>query len=401
MVPKGWSVQCVGNLFDVQLGKMLNQEAKEKFPQYKYLGNSNVKWGCFDFSDLKMMHFSQKDISKFSLEVDDILMCEGGEVGRCTIWEGSEETIFYQKALHRLRSNGKIIPKFFQFYMEKIAGTKLLDDYSTKTSIAHLTQEKLVTLPVRLPPLTEQKKIAKILSTWDKAISTAGELLANSQLQKKSLMQQLLTGKKRLLAEGGRRFKGEWKPLCLSKIAVVVMGSSPKSEAYNEIGNGLPLIQGNADIKNKLSEPRVYTSEITKECEPNDILLSVRAPVGAVALSRHKACIGRGITAIRANKNYNQSFIYQWLLWFEPQWVSLAQGSTFESVNSDDIKSLKVLIPEYEEQQKIADALSKHDQEISTLQQQLAAFKNEKTALMQQLLTGRRRVRVEKNISKG
>lgn len=248
-------------------------------------------------------------------------------------------------------------------------------------------------LKIAVPPYQEQKKIAQILSAWDKAITTTEKLLANSQQQKKALMQQLLTGKKRLLDRNGVRFKGRWKPLGLSKIAVVVMGSSPKSEAYNESGIGLPLIQGNADIKNRLSEPRVYTSEITKECEPNDILLSVRAPVGAVALSRHKACIGRGIAAIRANKNYSQSFIYQWLLWFEPQWISLSQGSTFESVNSDDIKSLKVLIPEYEEQQKIADALSKVDQEIFALQQQLAALKNEKKALMQQLLTGKRRVK--------
>src|SRR5690606_16499766 len=169
-------------------------------------------------------------------------------------------------------------------------------------------------IQVPVPTLTEQKKIAQILSAWDKAINTTEQLLANSQQQKKALMQQLLTGKKRLLDTNGVRFSGEWKSYHLSHVAVIVMGSSPKSEAYNENGIGLPLLQGNADIKNRISAPRVFTSEITKECEIGDILLSVRAPVGTVAISEHKACIGRGIAALHAKPNFDQSFIYQFLL---------------------------------------------------------------------------------------
>ena len=249
-------------------------------------------------------------------------------------------------------------------------------------------------LKIAVPPYPEQKKIAQILSTWDQAITTTEQLLANSQQQKKALMQQLLTGKKRLLDKNGVRFSGEWKSYHLSHVAVIVMGSSPKSEAYNENGIGLPLLQGNADIKNRISAPRVFTSEITKECEIGDILLSVRAPVGTVAISEHKACIGRGIAALHAKPNFYQSFIYQFLLWFEPKWGSLSQGSTFESINSDDIKNLKIKVPNFGEQQKIAAVLSTADQEISALQQKLDALKQEKKALMQQLLTGKRRVLV-------
>ncbi|MFN6064002.1 MAG: restriction endonuclease subunit S, partial [Bacteroidota bacterium] len=93
---------------------------------------------------------------------------------------------------------------------------------------------------------------------------------------------------------------GEWRPEKLSIIAEVIMGSSPSSSFYNENRIGLPLLQGNADIKNRLSAPRIYTTEVTKECEIDDILLSVRAPVGTVAKSLHNACIGRGISALRA-----------------------------------------------------------------------------------------------------
>ncbi|WDL82648.1 restriction endonuclease subunit S [Aeromonas bestiarum] len=279
-----------------------------------------------------------------------------------------------------------IMSPYIQYQVQQEASTQAQPSLSLK-QVGDFT--------IALPPLNEQKRIAKILSTWDKAINTTEQLLANSQRQKKGLMQQLLTGKKRLLDSNGMRFSGEWRPYNLSDIAIIIMGSSPKSEAYNEDGVGLPLLQGNADVKNRKSAPRIFTSEITKECAIGDILLSVRAPVGTVAISEHKACIGRGIAAIKAKRKFDQDFIYQWLLWFEKRWCSLSQGSTFESINSDDIKQLIIRVPDFGEQVKIAAVLSTADQEITALQQKLAALKQEKKALMQQLLTGKRRVKVE------
>ncbi|EGN75577.1 restriction endonuclease S subunit [Idiomarina sp. A28L] len=389
MLPEGWKLQVVGVLFDVQLGKMLNKAAKEKEPQLKYLTNFNVRWGSFDTSRLNTMYFSEREQEKFGLKSGDIILCEGGEVGRCAIWLGTDFPCYYQKALHRLRTKGDILPEYFQAYMASIAGSKLLDDYTSRTSIAHLTREKLVELPVKVPPLPEQKKIAQILSTWDNAISASERLLENSQQRKKALMQQLLTGKKRLPGFERKFIDNE-----LSNIADMTMGTSPKSESYNEYGGGLPVIQGNADIKYRKSSPRIFTSEITKTCSPNDILLSVRAPVGSVAISGHEACIGRGICSIRAKNGNNQNYLYQWMLWYEPRWSSLSQGSTFESVNSKDIKSLKITIPAVDEQKAIANVLTTADQEIDALHKRISHLKQEKKALMQQLLTGKRRVQV-------
>jgi type I restriction enzyme S subunit len=245
-------------------------------------------------------------------------------------------------------------------------------------------------LKIGTPEISEQQKIAQIISTWDKAIEKLEGLIAAKLKRKKALMQHLLTGNVRLPG-----FSGEWKNVMLSSLANVTMGSSPKSGAYNEDGVGLPLIQGNADIKNRLSSPRIYTAEITKECKPKDILMSVRAPVGAIAKSIHHACIGRGICAVTAKNGVDQQFLYYWLLAFESRWESLSQGSTFESVNSSDIKSLTIEIPiEETEQQKIATVLSVADNEINTHQNQLTALKQQKTGLMQQLLTGKKRVKL-------
>lgn len=203
-------------------------------------------------------------------------------------------------------------------------------------------------------------------------------------------MQQLLTGKKRLPG-----FVGAQTTLHLSEIVKITMGSSPKSSAYNQIGDGLPLLQGNADISNRQSSPRIYTSEVTKECQIGDILLSVRAPVGTVARSIHKACIGRGIASLRSKESSDIEFIYQYMLFMEPKWASLSQGSTFESVNSDDIKRLEVLVPSLEEQRAIAAVLVTADEEIEALEQRINNLKLQKKALMQQLLTGKKRVKIE------
>jgi type I restriction enzyme S subunit len=253
-----------------------------------------------------------------------------------------------------------------------------------------LGQNEFASLAIKLPSVGEQQKIAQILSTWDKAIEKLAALIAAKQKRKKAMMQQLLTGKKQF--DG---FYGTWKETALSHIANVTMGSSPKSEAYNENSAGLPLIQGNADIKNRFSAPRIHTTEVTKECKPEDILMSVRAPVGAIAKSIHHACIGRGICSISARNGVDQQFLYHWFLAFEPKWASLSQGSTFESVNSADIKSLAIYMPiEEMEQQKISSVLSAADKEIENHQKQLDALKQQKKGLMQQLLTGKKRVEV-------
>ncbi|HBS25717.1 MAG TPA: restriction endonuclease subunit S, partial [Gammaproteobacteria bacterium] len=154
------------------------------------------------------------------------------------------------------------------------------------------------------------------------------------------------------------------------------------------------------DIKNRISAPRVYTSEITKECLRDDILLSVRAPVGEVSRSIHNACIGRGISAIRAKECSVQEYIYQWLLNFEPKWIRLSQGSTFEAVNSNDIRTLRICVPPKDEQTAIAAILSDADRETELLTQQLTQLKSEKSALMQQLLTGKRRVKITKEVAR-
>lgn len=178
---------------------------------------------------------------------------------------------------------------------------------------------------------------------------------------------------------------GDWEEKTLESVSKIIMGTSPSSTSYNTNGIGLPLIQGNADIKNKFSAPRVFTSEITKECIVDDILLSVRAPVGTVAKSLHNACIGRGISAIRSSSNNSQEYLYQWLLSYESSWGNISQGGIFDAVNSDEIKQLLLPITSPLEQQKIASCLSSLDDLITAHTQKLKALQQHKKGLMQNL----------------
>ena len=405
MVPKGWAHTTFEKHIDCLTGYAFSStEYSAEEHDIRLLRGDNIEPGKLRWINAKRWPRNvQENMDKyFLLEGDFVIALDrtwisgGLKVAEVTC---DDLPCLLVQRVARIRAKKTLAQGLLRQYFSGYKFERYVKLTQTATAVPHISPNDIKQFSLLLPPIAEQKKIAQILSTWDKAISVTEKLLANSQQQKKALMQQLLTGKKRLLDENGVRFSGEWCTCTLSEVAHIIMGSSPKSEAYNDNGLGLPLIQGNADIKCRVSCPRVYTSDITKECTPGDILLSVRAPVGTVALSQHKACIGRGISAIKSKRKMSQSFLYQWFLWFEPKWCYLSQGSTFESINSDDIKTLKLSVPNFEEQQKIAAVLSAADVEISTLEKKLACLKDEKKALMQQLLTGKRRVKVDEAVA--
>lgn len=177
-----------------------------------------------------------------------------------------------------------------------------------------------------------------------------------------------------------------WSVKKISEVAVVTMGASPSSTSYNDDKIGLPLIQGNADCANRKTKPRIYTSEITKKCKVGDIIMTVRAPVGAISKSNHVACIGRGVCAI--DSKINNEFLYQSLVYHENSWGKLSQGSTFEAVSGSDIKGFKISVPPLKEQEKIAEILSTWDSAIEKQEQLIEKKKEFKKGLMQILLSG-------------
>jgi len=239
-----------------------------------------------------------------------------------------------------------------------------------------LGQERFLKSKITLPPIAEQRKIAAILTTQDRVIELKEKRLAEKQRQKKYLMHRFFVD-----ANG--------KKIRLGQIANVIMGQSPSSTSYNEQMEGMPLIQGNGDVEGRNTHPRMYTTQPTKMCKKGDILISVRAPVGSVSRSSMNACIGRGMCAVDAG--IYQNYVYQYLIYFEDKWGKVSQGSTFESISGDEIRKLKILIPD--NMQHIEKILSTADNEIELFQKDIAQEKQKKKALMQLLLTGIVRVK--------
>lgn len=155
----------------------------------------------------------------------------------------------------------------------------------------------------------------------------------------------------------------EWETAKLDDVAEIILGQSPKGEYYNESGDGPPFLQGSKNFGNKYPTLERYCSQPKRVAEAGDVLISVRAPPGPVNIAPEKLCIGRGVTALRANEGPND-FLYYYLKFFEPRWDQLAGGTTFKSINKSDLQSLEIPYPPLEQRKQIAETLAKFDQKI-------------------------------------
>ncbi|MEH2166741.1 MAG: restriction endonuclease subunit S [Nostoc sp.] len=198
-IPKYWSVELVGEVFDMQLGKMLSKASKKGHNPYPYLANRHIQWERIDITNLEWMDFNSQEREKFVLLSGDLLVCEGGESGRTAIWKGELENCYFQKAIHRLRPKDyRIIPEYMLRFMRWAYDYALLTELTSKTSITHLTSEKFAILPISLPPTEEQQRIIQVFERHEERIINKETRLEKLKLLKKGLMSDLLTGRVRV-----------------------------------------------------------------------------------------------------------------------------------------------------------------------------------------------------------
>lgn len=321
------------------------------------------------------------------LSKGDLLFAGSGEtkeeIGKCVAFVGEEEA--YAGGDIVIFTPNKGSSRFFGYLFNSPIIAHQKASKGQGDAIVHISSSALSSIRVPLPPtLTEQESIAEALSYTDAFIESLEQLIAKKRQIKQGAMQELLTGKRRLPG-----FSKEWETKPLGDVAEITMGQSPSSANYNSKGEGLPLIQGNADIFNRKTIKRVFTTEITRRGKCGDIIMSVRAPVGEVSRAEFDICLGRGVCAIR----YSNNFLYHTLISKESTWAKLSKGSTFDSVNSADVKAFDIELPtDSAEQEAIATILSDMDAEITALEEKLAKARQIKQGMMQELLTGRTRL---------
>ena len=164
-----WVHAKLGDYIDSNLGKMLDQN-KNKGDFHPYLGNSNVRWGYFDLENLSLMKFEEHESDRYGIRKGDLIICEGGEPGRCAIWEDDVPNMKIQKALHRVRPLPGLTSEYLYYWFLYFGRTGQLDAYFTGTTIKHLTGKALSELPIEIPPIDEQKHISMVLGSLDTKI---------------------------------------------------------------------------------------------------------------------------------------------------------------------------------------------------------------------------------------
>ncbi len=291
---------------------------------------------------------------------------------------------FGSTEFHVLRAKENTDPKFI-YYLTRTDAFRAKGTMNMQGSAGHrrVTTDFIQIYKINTPPLPEQQKIAKILSTWDKAISTTERLIENSTQQKKALMQQLLTGKKRLLDNEGKRFEGEWEEGKLADFAKIKKGKALSSKDLKE--GSYPVIAGGK------SSPYTH-SDFTHE---NIITVSASgAYAGYIAFFPYKIWAS-DCSVVEPKGDNNIKYLYYWLSNQQQKIYTLQSGGAQPHIYPRDLESMKISIPSCIEQQKIATVLTNAHKEIELLEQQLADLQQEKKALMQVLLTGKKRVVVD------
>lgn len=384
-----WEKVKLGEVTESCLGKMLDQK-KNKGSYKPYLANVNVRWGFFDLDNLQEMRFEDDEDEKYGIKYGDLIICEGGEPGRCAIWKEQIPNMKIQKALHRVRVHD-IMDFRFVYYWFLLAGKQgALKQYYTGATIMHMSGQKLKEVLIDKPPLIVQQRIGAYLETFD-------NLIENNQKQIKLLEEAAQRLYKEWFVD--LRFPGyenckivdgvpvEWKKKKLDEIADVIMGQSPKSEFYNKEHKGLPFHQGVGSYGARFVQDDTYSTSFTKVAEANSILFSVRAPVGRLNITKNKIVIGRGIAAINSKSGFQSYLFYALKERFFKDDI-LGNGAIFASISKNELLNQVFVIPDAKimsAYEKIAAAL---DKKIEVVDMQLQQLVEARDRLLPKLMNG-------------
>lgn len=415
MVPKGWSHTTFEKHIDCLTGYAFSStEYSAEEHDIRLLRGDNIEPGKLRWINAKRWPRNvQENMDKyFLLEGDFVIALDrtwisgGLKVAEVTC---DDLPCLLVQRVARIRAKKTLAQGLLRQYFSGYKFERYVKLTQTATAVPHISPNDIKQFSLLLPPIAEQKKIAQILSTWDKAISVTEKLLANSQQQKKALMQQLLTGKKRLLDENGVRFSTEWEFKRISEIATRVQRKNDAAEH--------PILTISS-LSGFVRQDERYSRYMAGESVKNYILLkkgefaynkgnSKTYEFGCIFdLEAYEAGLVPHVYVCFRLKNGLSHRYFKYLFeadYLKPQLGALVntgvRNNGLLNIKPTEFMQTKVPVPCFEEQESIADMLYNSSRTIRVLQDKLACLKDEKKALMQQLLTGKRRVKVDEAVA--
>ena len=349
-----WSVRPLCEVADFVLGKMLDQ-AKNRGEPLPYLANINVRWGSFDLTDLREMRFGSHEIERYSLRSGDIVMCEGGEPGRCALWKDQIENMMIQKALHRIRSRQGLNNTFLYYAFRQIGQSNGFAPFLTGATIKHLPREQLAKIPVSFPALKEQKTIAAILNTYDDLIAINQRRIAlledtARRLYREWFVHLRFPGHASVPVQDGVP-QGWHKTPITEQTSFFNRGIAPK---YDETAKGLVInqkcIRGG---RISLAPARRQSKDVKPDrlLIKGDVLINstgtgtlgrvaqVRTPIQHCTVDTH-------VTIARPSDEYSSTYFGQALLNLEPIFSEMGKGATNQlELSRSDIGAVEIWQP--------------------------------------------------------
>ena len=391
-----WKECKLGDYCDFQNGYAFKSSEFKTNGEYKIVKIKELKDGLVKFFDdsASVDIHDIKEFEKYKIYRNDVLFALTGDpvskpnplswVGRVSIYRSDENALLNQRTC-KIKKSERIDNKFLYYYFRQWENFYALASKATgSASQANISTNTIADTIIKLPPLSTQQKIARILTSLDDKIELNNKINDNLEQQAQALFKNWFVDFEPF---GGKMPEG-WKVGKLSDIAEITMGQSPDGKSYNENGIGTVFYQGRAEFGTRFPTRRLFTTEPKRMAKKFDTLMSVRAPVGDTNIANEDCCIGRGLAAIHS-KDEHQSFVHYTVVSLRPQLdVFNGEGTVFGCINRDALNNMEIIIPAKNELDKFEQIVASLDADIYNRSEENDRLQIIRDTLLPKLMNG-------------
>ena len=398
---EAWTWRPLGELFEIGAGKTMSAAARNGADKTPFLRTSNVLWDEIDLSSVDEMSIPERELPAKLLRRGDLLVCEGGEIGRAAIWNGEVETMSFQNHLHRLRPiDPDIEPHFYVFFLQS-AFTQLgiFEGAGNKTTIPNLSRSRLAGLEVPQPPLGEQQAISAALRRVRDAIRAQAQSVAVAQDLKRAAMRTLFT--RGLRGEAQKETEigpvpESWERLPISALGKIVTGSTPPTkDAKNYTDGEIPFIAP-GDIEHGFrieNTEKLITPVGLKNSRPvkegTTCFVCIGSTIGKVGYTMSEICAtNQQINSILPDKSFNPQYVFYLMVHWAAHVRKQASPSPVPILSKGAFAQIEVVsTTDPDEQREIAAILNAIDRKIDLHRRKRAVLEELFKTLLHKLMT--------------